>query len=130
MKRLRKSIAAMTGLTLALGYMWMKGERMWDAKSVTLGVMWGTIIAFFIFRDPERSTAKPHLVVSSIFVAIMNGIAMLTLPTEESIKVLIFSTALVACTFLHAWAYGKEQDSSQDKAEPAGSPSTAGRSEG
>lgn len=119
MKRLRKTIAVMTGLTLALGYMWMKGERMWDAKSVALGVMWGTVIAFFIFRDPERSTAKPHLVGSSILIAVMNGVAMLTLPTEESIKLLIFSTALVACTFLHAWAWRKESGVQPEDREPS-----------
>lgn len=110
MKRLRKAIAIMAGLTLALGYISMKGERMWDGKSIMLGVMWGVFITCLFLRDPERLASKSKLVANTVIIATANGVLALMLPPQEFTKILVCSTLLVTIHFIHAWAWRKEQE--------------------
>lgn len=110
MKRLRKAIAATVGLCFSFGYIFMKGEKMWDAKSVTIGIMWGFIITLMILRNPGRPTRRVNLIVNTVFIAVLNGVSALMLPPGDFIRLLAWSILLVALSFAHAWAYQKEQE--------------------
>ncbi len=110
----RKALAVLIGLVFCLGRISMKLEKMWDSKQVAVGIMMGVLITWLLLREPGRFSLKNHLPGTILFIAAVNGLSALFLPSGEFIHLLIVCTIVVILLYAHAWTYQKELETRKD----------------